>query len=222
MGRPKGSKDKAPRKGEKLTNKQKRERAKRKAERAELDAIKEKVSSKKPTKPVANTTLGERAKEMFKHPETGEPITGAEKRKLNLRPKWKKGGESPNPGGVPKTPEAIENKELRKRFKTLTNKDFKELTNLLIDGDVDELKVIANERLNGVKSSGKYSALQVMTATVALNIMSKGSAHDWDIFLSRLIGRVKETVKIEDPNHSQLRGVVHVVIPSNGREAKPA
>lgn len=221
MGRPKGSKDSAPRKSpgtRKMTNKQKRDRVKREAE---LAAVKEKVSAKKHTKQVENTTLGERAKGMFLHPETGEPITGTEKRKLNLRPKWKK-GESPNPGGAPKSPEAIENRETRKRFKTLTNKDFKELTNLLIDGDVEELKVVANERLNNVPSSGKYSALQVMTATVALNIMSKGSAHDWNIFLDRLIGKVKETVKIEDPNHSQLRGVVHVVIPSNGREAKPA
>jgi len=202
-----------------MTNKQKRDRAKLKAERAELDARKEKVSAKKPIKQAEKTTLGDRAKGLFDG-ETEKPLSGKQKSLLNLK-KFNK-GISPNPGGVPKSPEAIENRETRKRFKTLTNKDFKELTNLLIDGDVEELKVVANERLNGVKSSGKYSALQVMTATVALNIMSKGSAHDWDIFLNRLIGKVKETVKIEDSAHASLRGVVHVMIPSNGREAKPA
>jgi hypothetical protein len=125
-------------------------------------------------------------------------------------------GESPNPGGRPKDPFS------KKAIKAFTDADFKDILDVLIEQDLQALKDIA-------KGGEGYSIIKVMTARVALKVISTGSAKDFEIFLTRLIGKPRSIIQLEGPSNPQtpttsvggapIHASVQIVIPSNGKEA---
>lgn len=116
-----------------------------------------------------------------------------------------KKGQSGNPSGMAKHDNDI------RKIKRLTNKELAEVANIVIKGDVDELRAIV--------ANPKSTVLAVMMGAVAIKIIEKGDMHSLDILLNRLLGRVKENVKIngnlEINNAPQ---VVRLRLPDNGRE----
>lgn len=114
-------------------------------------------------------------------------------------PAWKK-GQSGNPAGARKHDPEL------KRLKNLTKHELIEIGNLVIKGNVAELKAIA--------SNPKATVIQTMLAAVSVKIISKGDMGALDVLLNRLVGKVKdEQAIVVSP------GQVVVSLPSNGREA---
>jgi hypothetical protein len=126
-----------------------------------------------------------------------------------------KKGESGNPDGARK--HHVE----RRLFKAATDKDFAELMQLLINGDVDALREIseeANAENKGANREKRFSVMQIMTARVALKIIATGNADAWEKFLTRTYGKPKENIAIDPKTLSALQGRVTIQMPSNGRE----
>lgn len=111
---------------------------------------------------------------------------------------WKE-GQTGNPNGRPK--ESKEHKALR----ALTKAEMLEVGNIIVQGDVDALKVIAKDP--------KTIVLKAMIASVAIKIIQKGDMYSLDVLLNRLIGKVKDEI-----DHSILGGNTQIVVtlPSNG------
>jgi hypothetical protein len=119
-------------------------------------------------------------------------------------------GVSGNPDG--KKPDPFS----KKRLKAFTEQDFKEILDILIDQDIAMLKTIA-EAKEGM------SLIKIMTARVALKVLATGSAKDFELFLTRLIGKPRQMVTIsgdpQAPLHTNVRASVVITIPANGKEA---
>lgn len=112
-----------------------------------------------------------------------------------------KKGQSGNPLGG-----KIHDQDL-KRIKHLTKQELSEVANLIIKNNVEELKSLAK--------APNSSVIQVMLASVAIKIISKGDMHALDVLLNRLVGKVKDEV-----HHSgSVPAQVIVTLPANGREA---
>lgn len=130
---------------------------------------------------------------------------------LNLRPHLFQKGQSGNPQG------ARLHSEEKKRFRAATDKEFAELVQLLINGDMDAIEAISDEVKN---RTGNYSVMQIMTARVALKIIATGNAEAWEKFLTRTYGKPKENIGLDLTGLSGIKGRVTVNMPANGREAK--
>lgn len=115
-----------------------------------------------------------------------------------------------NPGG--RRPDPFS----KKAVKAFTEADFKDILDVLIDQDYEAIKDIADAK-------GGHSLLKMMTARVALKVMATGSAKDFEIFLSRLIGKPKQLVHLtgdpQAPLPVAMNASVVITIPANGKEA---
>lgn len=110
----------------------------------------------------------------------------------------------------------------KKALKAFTDADFKDILDVLIEQDLQILKDIA-------KGGEGFSIIKVMTARVALKVISTGNAKDFEIFLTRLIGKPRSIIQLEGPPNPQtpttsaggvpIHASVQIVIPSNGKEA---
>lgn len=117
-----------------------------------------------------------------------------------------KKGEVRNPEGARAHNQALKN------LKHLTKKELADLTNLIIKGDLDQLKRIAKKEV-------KASVLQVMVAAVCVKVIEKGDMHSLNMLLDRIIGKVKDEVHHSGSVGGEVTGRVSVVLPSNGKEA---
>lgn len=97
----------------------------------------------------------------------------------NLKPFPK--GKSGNPAGRP--PDV-----LGKAIRQLTASEFAELANLVIKRDLMSLQAIGKEQ--------GASALKVWIAAGVVKAIQKGDLYTLDIFLNRVIGRVKEKIEV--------------------------
>lgn len=97
-------------------------------------------------------------------------------------------------------------------MKRLTAKEVKELSYLILNGDIEELQAIAKNK--------KERVVKVMLAAIAVKIISKGDANALDILLNRLIGKVANPIRLGNTDGSPIGEVVrvNVTLPSNGRE----
>ena len=93
-------------------------------------------------------------------------------------------------------------------MRQLTSEEFREIANLIVKGEIAELKEIAKD--------DTQSALRVMIAAVAVKIIQKGDMGSLDILLNRLVGKVKDQIE-----HTGGDGgpVVVLTMPANGSEA---
>lgn len=111
-------------------------------------------------------------------------------------------GQSGNPeGGRAHDPELRE-------LKTLTKKELVDVGNIIVKGDVANLKKIAADE--------SATVLQRMLASVTARIISKGDMQALDVLLNRLVGKVKDEVKLG--GELNLPQVI-VTLPSNRKEA---
>lgn len=117
-----------------------------------------------------------------------------------------KKGEVRNPEGARAHNQAL------KQLKHLTKKELADLTNLIVKGDIDELKLIASRKR-------KASVIQVMVAAVCVKVIEKGDMHSLNMLLDRIIGKVKDEVHHSGSVGGDVSGKVTVLLPSNGKEA---
>lgn len=94
---------------------------------------------------------------------------------------WKP-GESGNPAGGRK-----HNPEIR-MLKRLTQEEFVDIGNMIISEDMASLTRIVKDDTETV--------LRRMVASVAKKVITTGDANTLDIFLNRLIGKVKDQVQV--------------------------
>lgn len=123
-------------------------------------------------------------------------------------------GQSGNPEG------ARAHHQERKLFRAATDKEFAELMQLLINGDMDAIKEISEEANREHTGEKRFSVMQIMTARVALKIIATGNAEAWEKFLTRTYGKPKENIGLDLTGLSGIKGRVTVNMPANGREAK--
>lgn len=120
--------------------------------------------------------------------------------------KFKK-GQSGNPDGARK------HNPIKRTIKRLTLKELKDLSCLLLDGDVEALKRIAKDP--------KTRSIKAMVASVAYRIVVKGDAQALNILLDRLVGKVPSPVRVSGHDGGPVESVNVVIgLPSNGRESK--
>ncbi len=117
-------------------------------------------------------------------------------------PNWKP-GQTGNPNGRP--PDA-----LNAAMKKLTKNELEDIATLIIKGDYKSLKKVAADE--------NQSALKVMIAAVCVGIVNEQDMSALDKLLNRLIGKVKETVEVN--NTGNMPTTVMLNIPDNGRAAK--
>lgn len=110
-------------------------------------------------------------------------------------------GQSGNPAGRP--PDV-----LGRKMRALTAEEFREMANLIVKGDMNELKEIAKDP--------NQTALRAMIASVAIKITERGDMHSLDIFLNRLVGKVKEHIEVTGANKGP-QVIFHTFL--NGSEA---
>ncbi len=94
------------------------------------------------------------------------------------------------------------------QFKKLTRDELQTMANMLLWGNMDNLKL--------VRDDPTASALAATIASVVVKIFERGDVHSLDVLLNRMIGKVKETIELA-PN-ADSSPIVHIVLPSNGRE----
>ncbi len=112
-----------------------------------------------------------------------------------------KGGPSPNPKGRPPN-------LFNSQIKQLTAGELAEIANLIVKGNLPALKAIAK--------SENATVIQVMVASVAVKIITKGDMAALDTLMNRIVGKVKEHVEVTGKSAPQ----VLVTLPSNGYEVK--
>jgi hypothetical protein len=101
----------------------------------------------------------------------------------NLKPFPK--GRSGNPSGRAKG-----DIELQK-IKSLTKKEVKEIGDLIVKGNLEQLKSKSNDP--------NASVLTVWFASVAIKSINRGDMGSLNVLLDRLIGRVKDDVEVTFP-----------------------
>jgi hypothetical protein len=114
-----------------------------------------------------------------------------------------KKGQSGNPSGKPKEDPRL------KMLKNLTKTELVEIGNLVVKGNLTELRAIAKDE--------SCPVIKAMIASIAVKIISKGDVHALDILLNRLIGKVKD--EVEHTGRLDMP-IVQITMPSNGREKK--
>lgn len=99
-------------------------------------------------------------------------------------------------------------------MKRLTAREVKDLSGLILNGDIEQLQAIARNK--------KEKVIKVMLASVAVKIISKGDAGALNILLDRLIGKVPNPIRLGNTDGTPIADVVRVNVnlPSNGREIK--
>lgn len=122
------------------------------------------------------------------------------KKKMPLGKRWVK-GQSGNPLG--------KQTHLDWKLRQLTRSEFAEIANMIIKGNIVELKKIIKDE--------NSSALHCMVASVAVKCIQKGDMHSLDILLNRMVGKVKEEVELTGDIAAPQ---VIVSLPSNGREVQ--
>lgn len=107
----------------------------------------------------------------------------------NLRPFGP--GETGNPlGGQMHDPEM-------RAVKKLTKKEFADMATLVITGTIDELKAVVIDK--------KSTVLKVIYARIAIKIIERGDANAFEMtFLNRLIGKVRDELKIESDSPADI------------------
>lgn len=118
-----------------------------------------------------------------------------------MKEKQFKKGKSGNPLGG-----KLHDSEMR-MLKKLTKEELKEVGNLVLMNNVDELRKIGRDP--------NASALKTMLASVCVRVISKGDMQAFDTLLNRLIGKVKDEI---EHTGSNLR--VNLTLPRNGTEKK--
>ncbi len=124
-----------------------------------------------------------------------------------VKPKRKYGfqkGNNANPIG------AAAHNQLAKQIKHLTKKELQTLANMVLQGNVHEIRRIK-------KDIAHSSTLKVMLASIALRVIEKGDHLAMEALLNRMIGKVPDRLEA-DLNGPGAQ--IIVTVPSNGREAK--
>lgn len=105
---------------------------------------------------------------------------------MPMKPRGKpfKPGQSGNPGGRVKETHSM--KEIRK----LTQQQIEEMASLILNGNVDELKRIAQ--------SSESSTLQVWISSGAITGIKKGDMGALNAILDRIVGKVKTPIGINE------------------------
>lgn len=118
----------------------------------------------------------------------------------------------PFPKGVSGNPLGgkMHNKEL-KAIRRLTAVEVAEIGGMILQNNLAALKAIAKDP--------DASVLKTMIASVAVKTIEKGDAHALDKLLDRLIGKVRDEIKVTSVGNPLVTAQV-VVLPSNGREKK--
>lgn len=129
-----------------------------------------------------------------KHPPTAKSL-------LNLKP-FKK-GQVANPIGA-----RAQNPELR-ALKHLTNGELVEVGSYILENNIPALKEIIKEGEKNPES--KTSALKMWMANVALKGFQKGDGSALDIFLNRIVGKVKDNIQV---NTTVNRPQVVIMLPA--------
>jgi len=114
---------------------------------------------------------------------------------------FKKGEPSANPLGA-----KLHNPEIR-AIKNLTESEMVEIGSLILKGSLDELKAI--------KDAPGTTALKAMMASVAIKTIAKGDHQALDALLNRLIGKVKDEVKIISNNTNSVSGMIGIIDEQN-------
>lgn len=157
-----------------------------------------KAKQKKTAKPAPKPAAKKKRKP------TANDFADDEPKPKQKRPYGFQKGEIANPyGGGPNAP-------LARRIRTLTRKELIALGNLVVQGNVHELRRIK-------KDIAHSSTLKVMLASVALRVIEKGDVAAMEALLNRLIGKVPDKLHHEGLN--DIGPQVIVTVPSNGREA---
>lgn len=127
-----------------------------------------------------------------------------------VKKKKKAPPESPMVKGKKLNPKPMtEEQRLKISLKNLTVQELKDMASMLLRGNYDDLKILAEDP--------STSTLQVMLASTCVKIIAKGDMHALNLMLDRLIGKVKQKIEIEsDAPPPQ----IIVNMPANGREAK--
>lgn len=116
-----------------------------------------------------------------------------------------KPGNNANPRG------AAAHNQLAKQIKHLTKKELQSLANLVLQGNVYEIRRIKKDKAHS-------STLKVMLASIAIRVIEKGDHQAMEALLNRMIGKVPEKFEHEGLNGTGPQ--IIVTVPSNGREAK--
>lgn len=116
--------------------------------------------------------------------------------------KWAK-GVSGNPKGRPALPPEV------REFKKLTIIELKEVCSMVMACSYEELQLMLTDE--------KASVIQRMAASLAINAIKKGNTFAWDALLNRLVGKPKETLKMEGEARPQ---TVHLIFEDNKRKVK--
>jgi hypothetical protein len=117
-----------------------------------------------------------------------------------------KKGEVRNPGGRPKGDPILD------KLKKLTVEELEELVNVLIKGNIGELRRISKDE--------NTSVIKAMVTAVAIKIISRGDMASLDKLLDRLVGKIKERVEHSGTINGGSAPQVIITLPSNGRETK--
>lgn len=119
----------------------------------------------------------------------------------NLKP-MQKGQKNPNGGRPPDW--------ITKGLKVLTRKQLKEIIEVVITGNLEDLQKIGKNK--------KSTALQIWIASVAVKAIQKGDVMSLDKLLDRCIGKVKEEIDITGSPLSE--SVIKLYLPRNGSEVE--
>lgn len=98
------------------------------------------------------------------------------------------------------------------RLKQLTKKELVDCTNVLIKGDMEGLRRIAQDP--------KSPALLSTIASIMCKMHERGDMQSFDMLLNRLIGKVKDEVQHGGSIGGTHGSTVIVTLPSNGREVR--
>lgn len=101
----------------------------------------------------------------------------------HLKPHQFKPGHKGGPGRPPD--------KLGRELRQLSQDEFREIANMVIRGNLDEVEEIAEDRTQSV--------VKTMVARSILTAHAKGDFYQFDAILNRIIGKVSQTVTVETP-----------------------
>lgn len=99
----------------------------------------------------------------------------------NIKPYQFKPGHKGGPGRPPD--------KLGRQLRQLTQDEFRDIANMVIRGNLDEVEEIAEDRTQSI--------VKVMVARAILTAHAKGDFYQFDAILNRIIGKVSQTVSVE-------------------------
>ena len=110
---------------------------------------------------------------------------------------WKP-GQSGNPTGKMDV--------VKRALRQLSREEHEKFVNLILFCPLEDLRKMAMDP--------KAPALQVMVASLVHRVIVKGDTATYDRILDRLIGPVRQSIELTQPQGP----LVHITLPSNGRE----